>query len=181
VFPPSKEAQLVQNRLIDELGLERIKDEKQLRELVKDGRLVSLNFSAAIDPKLPRERRFTRPWVIPFVEEINATYYAQFGQALIVTSAIRTVKVQRRLLWHNRNAASVHGETASSHLSGSTIDLARKHMTVEQNRFMEALLMTYAVRNRAIIEEEAGQQWCWHIMVLPGGYDETIRMVGRIQ
>lgn len=127
---------------------------------------VTESTALSINPRLPLGRRYVRPWVLPFLTTLSEAYYEQFHQPLILTSAVRTVKVQRSLRHWNRNAAPAHGDVASSHLAGSTIDLSRR-MTKEQNQWMEQVLMNdYVVWNRAIVMEENGQQ-CWHIMIKP--------------
>jgi hypothetical protein len=167
VFTPTRESQLAQNVAIEEMGLERIRDDKQLRALVQQNMLVPVQAAhVAIDKRLPKDRRYARPWVNTFLTEVAEAYYAEFSKSLILTSAVRTERVQRRLLRWNRNAAPVHGEVASSHLTGATIDISRGRMSKAENCFMEALLMDYARRNRVIVLEENGQR-CFHIFTMP--------------
>ena len=93
-----------------------------------------------IEPSLDPSRRYCRPWTRDFVQDISEVYYNSFHEQIQLNSAVRTVKVQKKLRRHNRNAAPAEGETASSHLAGITVDLQRRGMTKEQIRFMERYL-----------------------------------------
>jgi hypothetical protein len=81
-----------------------------------------------------------------------------------VNSAVRTVKIQKKLRRHNRNAAPIDGDTASSHLAGITVDLQRRGMTKGQIRFVEYYL--FYLNALGLVEpEEERHQWVFHIMV----------------
>lgn len=168
MFPPTREAQLKQNIIIDAYGLPRIVDDTQLRSLVQQGELVPLlaTKTVIIDPRLPKARRYCRPWVNLLLAEMGQEYYGRFGEALVVTSAVRTEKTQRRLMRYNRNAAPAYGEAASSHLTGSTVDISRRHMSPEQTRFVEGLLFLHSAMNHVIVAEENGQM-CFHLFIIP--------------
>ena len=89
---------------------------------------------------------------------------AEFHEQIQVNSAVRTVKVQKKLRRHNRNAAPADGDTASSHLAGITVDLQRRGMTKEQIRFVERYL--FYLNALGLVEpEEERRHWCFHIMV----------------
>jgi len=81
-----------------------------------------------------------------------------------VNSAVRTVKVQKKLRRHNRNAAPESGELASSHLAGITVDIQRRGMTRQQIQWMEAYMMP--LKEQGLIEpEEERRQWVFHVAV----------------
>src|SRR5205807_4955602 len=66
-FPTRRSSDLSllrQNLRVSEDDLERIQDDAQLEELTRNGELVGLpqNQFMGVDPKLPEERRFCRPW-----------------------------------------------------------------------------------------------------------------------
>jgi len=166
LFRPSHESLLIQNAEIDRLDLPRIQDETELEALKADGSLVpiipseTLRIEASLDPS----RRYCRPWTRDFVDDISQAYYNRFHQQIQVNSAVRTVKVQRRLRRRNRNAAPADGDTASSHLAGVTVDLQRRGMTKEQIRWMEHYL--FYMKAIGLVEpEEERRHWCFHIMV----------------
>lgn len=171
-FRPSRESLLLQNAEIDRLNLPRIRDDKQLQELIASEDLVPIvpSESLRIQPSLDPGRRYCRPWTLEFVQDIAAAYYKEFHQQIQVNSAVRTVQVQKKLRRHNRNAAPEKGETASSHLAGLTVDLQRRGMTKKQVKWMEEYMKP--LKELGLIEpEEERRHWCFHVMVA-GGYSE---------
>src|SRR5262249_3667773 len=105
-----------------------------------------------------------RPWTRDFVEDLSQAYYRQFHEQIQVNSAARTVKVQKKLRRHNRNAAPAEGETASSHLAGLTLDIQRRGMSKQQIHFVQRYL--FYLRALGLVEpEEERRQWVFHVMV----------------
>jgi len=155
-----------QNAEIDRLQLVRIQNDQALEELIARNQLVALpqsNF-VRIDPRLEESRRFCRPWTRHFLEDFGQAYYKQFHQPIQVNSAVRTVEQQERLARYNHNAAPAEGETASSHLAGLTVDIAKKGMTRRQRAFTENYLVN--MRNLELVEAvEERRQACFHVMV----------------
>jgi hypothetical protein len=172
MFRPSHESLLIQNAEVDRLNLPRIQDETELEALKADGSLVEIQAGDMLrfDPRLDPSRRFCRPWTLDFVNDLSQAYYNRFHQQIQVNSAVRTVKVQRKLRRHNRNAAPWEGDTASSHLAGVTVDLQRRGMSKEQVRWMEHYLFYMKALNLVEPEEER-HQWVFHVMV-SGHYSE---------
>jgi hypothetical protein len=172
MFRPSHESLLIQNAEIDRLELPRIQDETELEALKADGSLLQIvaSESLKIEPSLDPSRRYCRPWTLQFVDDLSQSYYDRFHQQIQVNSAVRTVKVQKKLRRHNRNAAPAGGDTASSHLAGVTVDLQRRGMSKEQIRWMEHYLFYMKALGLVEPEEERGH-WCFHIMV-SGHYSE---------
>ena len=166
LFRPSHDSLLLQNAEIDRLQLPRIHDDAQLEELKASGELVPIQASESlrIEPSLDPSRRYSRVWTRDFVEDLSEVYYSRFHQQIQLNSAVRTVKVQKKLRRRNRNAAPAEGETASSHLAGITVDLQRRGMTKEQVRFVESYL--FYLRALGLVEpEEERRHWCFHVMV----------------
>jgi Family of unknown function (DUF5715) len=166
MFRPSHESLLLQNAEVDRLELHRIQDDDELEALKAAGELLPIRASESLrfDPRLDPSRRFCRPWTRDFVEDLGQAYYHRFHQQIQVNSAVRTVKVQKKLRRHNRNAAPADGDTASSHLAGLTVDLQRRGMTKEQVRWMEHYL--FYMKALGLVEpEEERHQWVFHIMV----------------
>src|SRR5579862_6941776 len=172
MFRPSHESLLIQNAEINRLELPRIQDETELEALKADGSLLPIipSESLRIEPSLDPSRRYCRPWTRDFVQDLSQAYYNRFHQQIQVNSAVRTVKVQRKLRRHNRNAAPWDGDTASSHLAGVTVDLQRRGMSKEQVRWMEHYLFYMKALNLVEPEEER-HQWVFHVMV-SGHYSE---------
>jgi len=172
MFRPSHESLLLQNAEIDRLDLPRIQDDAELQMLKERGDLVPIepNETLKIESSLDPSRRFCRPWTRDFVDDLSQAYYNRFHERIQLNSAVRTVKVQKKLRRHNRNAAPAEGETASSHLAGLTVDLQRRGMTQEQVRWMEHYL--FYMKSLGLVEpEEERRHWCFHIMV-SGRYAE---------
>jgi len=116
------------------------------------------------DPRRDPSRRYCRPWTRDFVQDLSEAYYHRFHEQFQVNSAVRTVKVQKKLRRHNRNAAPADGDTASSHLAGLTVDLQRRGMTQEQIHWVERYL--FYMKCVGLVEpEEERHQWVFHIMV----------------
>lgn len=166
ILKGSHESLVKQNAEIDRLQLVRIQNDEELQSLVARDQLVALpqtNF-ARVDPRLEESRRYCRPWTRLFVEDLGQAYYKQFHQPIQVNSAVRTVEQQERLARYNHNAAPAEGETASSHLAGLTVDIAKRGMTRRQRAFVEKYLVN--LRNAGLVEAvEERHQACFHVMV----------------
>jgi hypothetical protein len=166
MFRPSHESLLLQNAEVDRLELPRIQDDDELEALKSSGALQEIVASETLrfDPRLDPSRRFCRPWTRDFVQDLSQAYYNRFHQQIQVNSAVRTVKLQKKLRRHNRNAAPSDGDTASSHLAGLTVDLQRRGMTNEQIHWMEHYL--FYMKALGLVEpEEERHQWVYHVMV----------------
>jgi hypothetical protein len=166
VFLPSRQSQLAQNAAIDRMGLSRYRNDRELEAAKRSGELVPLPTSGflSVSNKLPCNRRYVRPWVTSFLIQMATAYYARFDVPLQVNSAVRTMAVQRGLMRWNPNAAPIHGDVASSHLAGTTVDLERRRLTQEQIWWIEGYLL--GMGDSVIVIEELREP-CFHIMVLP--------------
>jgi len=162
----SHEILLHQNEMADQEGLERIRNDAQLNHLRSTGQLLPLPVSThlIVDPRLPVNRRYCRPWTAKFLSDISAAYYAVFGQPLRVDSAVRTIAVQEHLVRINGNAAPASGATASPHLTGAAIDITKRSMTAEQLAWMRKYLLAIEDTGKIDVEEEF-QQAVFHISV----------------
>ncbi len=166
LFPPTHDSLLRQNEEIDRLALPRIEDDAQLEELKASHELVPIEESETlrIEHGLDPSRRYCRPWTRDFVKDLSEVYYDRFHDQIQLNSAVRTVKVQKKLRRRNRNAAPAEGETASSHLAGITVDLQRRGLTKDEIRYIEYYL--FYLHALGLVEaEEESRHWCFHIMV----------------
>jgi hypothetical protein len=166
MFRASHDSLIRQNEEIDRLDLPRIADDLELEQLKASHDLVPIeeNEGLHFDRRLDPSRRYCRPWTRDFVEDLSSVYYHQFHEKIQVNSAVRTVKIQKKLRRHNRNAAPIDGDTASSHLAGITVDLQRRGMTKGQIHFVEYYL--FYLNALGLVEpEEERHQWVFHIMV----------------
>jgi hypothetical protein len=166
MFRPSHDSLIRQNEEIDRIDLPRIQDDAELEALKASGALVPIEESESlkIERSLDPSRRYCRPWTRDFVEDLSEAYYRQFHAQIQVNSAVRTVKGQKKLRRHNRNAAPAEGDTASSHLAGVTVDLQRRGMTKDEIRFVERYLF-YLDALGLVEPEEERRHWCFHVMV----------------
>src|ERR1700732_3704373 len=166
MFRPSHDSLIRQNEEIDRIDLPRIQDDAELEALKASGALVPIEQSESlkIERSLDPSRRYCRPWTRDFVEDLSEVYYHQFHDKIQVNSAVRTVKIQKKLRRHNRNAAPIDGDTASSHLAGITVDLQRRGMTKGQIHFVEYYLF-YLTALGLVEPEEERRHWCFHVMV----------------
>ena len=166
VFRPSRESLLLQNHEIDRMDLPRIQDDAELEQLKASEDLVPIVAGPTLrfDPRLDPDRRYCRPWTREFLDDLSQAYYKEFRTSIQVNSAVRTVKIQKKLRRHNRNAAPAEGDTASSHLAGLTVDLQRRGMSKQEIRFVERYL--FYLRALGLVEpEEERRQWVFHVMV----------------
>jgi hypothetical protein len=163
----SHESLVHQNEMAEADGLERILDDADLADRIAHGSLVPVPVSAslAINPQLPENRRYCRPWTAKFLTDLASAHAAHFaGASLEVTSAVRTVEYQRQLRHINGNAAAADGDIASPHLTGGTIDIAKAGMTSRQIGWMRAWLIPLEQQGKIDVEEEFRQS-CFHISV----------------
>lgn len=162
----SRDSLLKQNDEIDRAGLMRIEDDQQLQQLEDRGVLVPLveNETVTVNPSLKENRRYARPWTAQFVDDLGREFYEQFHKPIEVNSAVRTAEQQRHLMRHNHNAAPAEGEIASSHLAGTTVDIAKRGLTRKQHKWIEEYLAR--LKEQDVIEpEEERRQACFHVMV----------------
>jgi hypothetical protein len=166
VFRPSRESLLLQNHEIDRMDLPRIQDDAELEQLKASEDLVEIvaGPSLRFDPRLDPDRRYCRPWTREFLDDLSTSYYNRFHQQIQVNSAVRTVKIQKKLRRHNRNAAPAEGEIASSHLAGITVDIQRRGLSREQIKWVQDYMRP--LKDQGLIEpEEERHQWVFHVMV----------------
>lgn len=162
----SRESLIRQNQRSEAEGLERIEDDDQLNELRREHELVAVpvNTSLRVNPELPANRRYCRPWTAHFLSDLARVHYARFHRSLQVNSAVRTVRYQRRLIEVNANAAPAEGDIASPHLTGATIDIAKKGLSMSEVAWMRAYLLPLQTAGKIDVEEEFYQA-CFHITV----------------
>jgi hypothetical protein len=147
-------------------GLERIEDESDLAARIAHHLLVPLPASAAltVNPELPANHRYCRPWTARFVADIARAHDAVFHRPLEVNSAVRTVAYQEHLERINGNAAPAEGDIWSPHLMGATIDFGKKDMSLEEIAWMRRRLTALEAEGKIDVEEEF-EQACFHITV----------------
>ena len=117
-----------------------------------------------VDERLPENRRYCRPWTAQFLATLARAHYAHFHTPLQVNSAVRTVEFQQHLIHINGNAAPAEGDTASPHLTGQAIDIAKHGLSLSEIAWMRGYLLPLVQEGKIDVEEEF-QQSCFHISV----------------
>ena len=155
-----------QNDRLDAEGLERIQDEADLAARIADKLLVAIPASSAltVNPDLEENHRYCRPWTAKFLADLARAHQAVFHRPIEVSSAVRTVEYQKRLERTNGNAAPAEGDLVSPHLTGATIDIAKKGLSRAEMAWMRRRLMGLEAAGKIDVEEEF-QQACFHITV----------------
>jgi hypothetical protein len=162
----SHESLVRQNEKTEDDGLERIQDDDDLADRIARKMLVPVPASSmlAVNPSLPENRRYCRPWTANFLTDLARAHAALFHHSLFVSSAVRTVEYQKRLMEINGNAAPAEGDIASPHLTGATIDIAKQGLSRKELAWMRAWLQPLGSAGKIDVEEEF-QQTCFHITV----------------
>jgi hypothetical protein len=170
IVPPplkgSREILLHQNQVADRDGLQRIQNDDSLLQMRNQKLLVGLpsSYALEVDERLPENRRYCRPWTAQFLATMARAHYAHFHTPLQVNSAVRTVEFQQHLLHINGNAAPAEGDTASPHLTGQAIDIAKHGLSLTEIAWMRGYLLPLVQEGKVDVEEEF-QQSCFHISV----------------
>ncbi len=170
IVPPalkgSHEILLHQNEVADREGLDRIQNGADLLDMRSKRILVPLPTSHAlgVDDRLPVDRRYCRPWTSQFLNNMARAHYARFHTQLQINSAVRTVEFQQHLIHVNSNAAPAEGDTASPHLTGQAIDIAKHGLSRTEVAWMRGYLLPLIQEGKIDVEEEF-QQACFHISV----------------
>jgi hypothetical protein len=155
-----------QNDRLEAEGLERIEDEADLAARIADKLLVPIPISSAltVNPDLEENHRYCRPWTAKFLADLARAHEASFHRSIEVSSAVRTVEYQKRLERTNGNAAPAEGDLVSPHLTGATVDIAKKGLSRAEMAWMRRQLESLEVAGKIDVEEEF-KQACFHITV----------------
>ena len=155
-----------QNERTEDDNLERILDDQDLSSRIAHGLLVPVPASSrlTVNPSLPPDRRYCRPWTARFLADLARAHAAAFHQPLEVSSAVRTVAYQKQLIKVNGNATSAEGDIVSPHVTGATVDIAKRGMGRRELAWLRGHLLTLQNAGKIDVEEEF-QQACFHITV----------------
>lgn len=130
------------------------------------GQKYDLNNPADRKQMRIRLLRMFNPRAKPMLKEVADAYLQKYGRPLRVTSLTRSMDYQISLNATNANSFKVRGEgSLPPHTSGCAFDLARKHMTAEEQNFVMNKLaeMEDAGKLDALIEY--GVNACFHIFI----------------
>lgn len=162
----SRQILLHQNAIADQDGLHRVQDDDDLVDMRQKKMLIALptNGGMRVDDRLPTNRRYCRLWTASFLFDLSRAHYARFHTPLQINSAVRTVEFQQHLIHHNGNAAPADGDTASPHLTGQAIDIAKHGLSLPEIAWLRGYLLPLIEDGKIDVEEEF-QQSCFHISV----------------
>jgi Family of unknown function (DUF5715) len=165
MFPGSHEMLVRQNEELDRSQLPRINSEYELiqYELAHDLVPVSETEALKIAGDLPDNRRYCRPWTRDFLQDFSQAFYEQFHTSIQVNSLVRTAEQQARLRRHNRYAAPEWGDTASTHLTGVSLDLSRRGLTPMEYAWIRAYLLP--LKEAGLVDPIEERQPVLHIVV----------------
>jgi pSer/pThr/pTyr-binding forkhead associated (FHA) protein len=114
-------------------------------------------------------RMFT-PRAFPVLEKLAKNYHQKFGRPLRVTSLSRSMEYQISLNKTNPNSFTVRGEgSLPPHTSGCAFDLARKHMTAEEQNFVMAELAQMEQQGILDALREGNLNACFHVFIYDDG------------
>jgi len=162
----SYESLVRQNQKSEADSLERIEDDADLADRIARKMLVPVPASSllTVNGNLPENRRYCRPWTANFLDDLARSHATRYHRPLEVSSAVRTVDYQRRLMGTNGNAAQAEGDIVSPHLTGATIDIAKSGMSRDELGWMRSHLLPLQQAGKIDVEEEF-RQACFHITV----------------
>jgi hypothetical protein len=155
-----------QNDKTEDDDLERIEDEDDLADRIARKVLVPVPASAAlaVNGDLPENHRYCRPWTALFLAELARVHAALFHKPIEVSSAVRTVEYQKRLMGTNGNAAAAEGDVVSPHVTGATVDIVKQGLSRREMAWMRSWLLPLQKAGTIDVEEEFHQA-CFHITV----------------
>jgi hypothetical protein len=166
MFKGSHEMLVKQNEIIDTLELPRIADDDELIDVIQNEELVELQQTSAlrIASNLKETRRYCKPWTRDFVQDFSQAFYNEFKKPIQVNSAVRTVQQQKKLRRRNRNAGPIEGETASTHLTGISLDISKRGLTRAQHKWVEEYFLP--LKTLGLIDPiEERRQAVFHVVV----------------
>ena len=134
------------------------------------GQKYDLNNAADRKQMRIRLLRMFNPRAKPILLELANAYFQKFGRPLRVTSLTRSMDYQISLNATNANSFKVRGEgSLPPHTSGCAFDLARKHMTADEQNFVMNKLAEMENANKLDALIEYGANSCFHVFIYSDG------------
>ena len=134
------------------------------------GQKYDLNNPADRKQMRMRLLRMFNPRAKPILKELADAYFHKFNRPLRVTSLTRSMDYQILLNRGNPNSFKVRGEDSlPPHTSGCAFDLARKHMTAEEQNFVMEKLAEMEREKKLDALIEYGVNACFHIFIYSDG------------
>lgn len=161
-------ARAYESAMADLFGLERFEDDAAMERAIRDGRLVPVpnNRYVKWHKNLPAKYAYVQPYVRDRLLEKGMAFRREFGKPLVITSAIRPKTYQTELGKRNRNAAPTDGPFASTHSTGSTVDIGYKGLKRREVAWLIRTSSQMESRGEAQATKERYQA-CFHVMIYP--------------
>jgi len=134
------------------------------------GHKYDMNNGADRKQMKQRMLRMFHPRARPILTTLAKAYHARFNRPLRITSLSRSMEYQILLNKTNPNSFTVRGKgSLPPHTSGCAFDLARKHMTAEEQNFLMAELAK--MENQGILDalREGNVNACFHVFIYNDG------------
>jgi hypothetical protein len=135
-----------------------------------DGQKYDLNNGRDRRQMRIRLLRMFHPKARPILKELADAYFQKFKKPLRVTSLTRSMDYQISLNRTNANSFMVRGPgSLPPHTSGCAFDLARKHMTADEQNFVMNKLAE--MEDRGVLDAliEYNVNACFHVFIYPDG------------
>jgi hypothetical protein len=114
--------------------------------------------------------RMFHPRAFPVLNRLAKSYREKFNRPLRVTSLQRSMEYQISLNRTNPNSFMVRGPgSLPPHTSGCAFDLARKHMTAEEQNFVMAELAKMEREGILDALREGNLNACFHVFIYDDG------------
>jgi len=172
----------IENTEANYYHLSRMRNYAMILQYYRAGYLVRVPASTSFYylDGVPPEYRYLRPWSKLFLDRLSQEFYARFRQRLRITSLIRTVESQFRLVRTNPNAAEAIGPDRSSHLTGATFDISKRFMSFRARQWIRRVL--FSLRQARYLDAiEEFQEPCFHVMVYPTYQEYVARLTTHRQ
>jgi hypothetical protein len=134
------------------------------------GHKYDMNNGADRKQMKQRMLRMFHPTARPILTRLAKAYHARFNRPLRITSLSRSMEYQILLNKTNANSFKVRGKgSLPPHTSGCAFDLARKHMTAEEQNFVMDELAK--MENEGILDalREGNVNACFHVFIYNDG------------
>lgn len=165
MYPGSHELLVEQNAELDRAQIGRMNSEYELMQSEMSNDLVQVNETEAlkISDNLEDTRRYCRPWTRDFLQDLSQAFFDVFHAPLMVNSLVRTASQQMTLRLHNHFAAPAFGDTASTHLAGVAVDLARRGLSDTQYQWIRSYLQP--LQQKGLVNPIEERQPVLHVVV----------------
>ncbi|MDO8600316.1 MAG: DUF5715 family protein [bacterium] len=161
----SPESLALQNRVIDAYELPRISDRKELARHLPEHFFVRVS-SSYLEMSDEVGGYATLP-TRDFILKLGEDFFVIFKRKLKVTSLLRTVEDQQKIVDRGQSIADGFvPESQSSHLAGVAIDISKKPLSPRERRWLAGKLLAYKKAGKIEAIEEMWNN-AFHIMVCP--------------